>query len=198
MTKQFINIVEISNLHNILIEIKSLFSFKISNFINTNDFLKEIDNENSKTTNPIVICKRNNYPLVSSTKTNINSLILLDDKPIKIGLLIDKINILLIKKKYNFQSHLNIKNYVLNINSRVISNKDKELKLTEREIDIILFLNEKKNPQPVINLQNEVWKYSNALETHTVETHIYRLRKKIKGTFNDDDFILSLKEGYII
>ena len=116
MTKQFINIVEISNLHNILIEIKSLFSFKISNFINTNDFLKEIDNENSKTTNPIVICKRNNYPLVSSTKTNINSLILLDDKPIKIGLLIDKINILLIKKKYNFQSHLNIKNYVLNIN----------------------------------------------------------------------------------
>jgi hypothetical protein len=198
MTKQFINIVEISNLHNILIEIKSLFSFKISNFINTNDFLKEIDNENSKTTNPIVICKRNNYPLVSSTKTNINSLILLDDKPIKIGLLIDKINILLIKKKYNFQSHLNIKNYVLNINSRVISNKDKELKLTEREIDIILFLNEKKNPQPVINLQNEVWKYSNTLETHTVETHIYRLRKKIKGTFNDDDFILSLKEGYII
>ena len=146
MTKQFINIVEISNLHNILIEIKSLFSFKISNFINTNDFLKEIDNENSKTTNPIVICKRNNYPLVSSTKTNINSLILLDDKPIKIGLLIDKINILLIKKKYNFQSHLNIKNYVLNINSRVISNKDKELKLTEREIDIILFLNEKKKP----------------------------------------------------
>ena len=198
MTKQFINIVEISNLHNILIEIKSLFSFKISNFINTNDFLKEIDNENSKTTNPIVICKRNNYPLVSSTKTNINSLILLDDKPIKIGLLIDKINILLIKKKYNFQSHLNIKNYVLNINSRVISNKDKELKLTEREIDIILFLNKKKTAQPVINLQNEVWKYLNTLETHTVETHIYRLRKKIKSTFNDDNFILSLKEGYKI
>ena len=198
MTKQFINIVEISNLHNILIEIKSLFSFKISNFINTNDFLKEIDNENSKTTNPIVICKRNNYPLVSSTKTNINSLILLDDKPIKIGLLIDKINILLIKKKYNFQSHLNIKNYVLNIHSRVISNKDKELKLTEREIDIILFLNKKKTAQPVINLQNEVWKYLNTLETHTVETHIYRLRKKIKSTFNDDNFILSLKEGYKI
>ena len=68
MTKQFINIVEISNLHNILIEIKSLFSFKISNFINTNDFLKEIDNENSKTTNPIVICKRKRF--INNFKTN--------------------------------------------------------------------------------------------------------------------------------
>ena len=198
MTKQFISIVEISTLNDILDEIKTLFSFKILNFINSKDFLKEIDNENHEAVSSIIISKKNNHLLLSSSKFNTNSLIVLDDKPIKIGHLIDRINILLIKKKYNFQSQLNIKNYLLNINSRIISSKEHELKLTEREIDIILFLNKKKTPQPVINLQNEVWKYSNTLETHTVETHIYRLRKKIKSTFNDDNFILSLKEGYKI
>ena len=198
MTKQFISIVEISTLNDILDEIKTLFSFKILNFINSKDFLKEIDNENHEAVSSIIISKKNNHLLLSSSKFNTNSLIVLDDKPIKISHLIDRINILLIKKKYNFQSQLNIKNYLLNINSRIISSKEGELKLTEREIDIILFLNKKKTPQPVINLQNEVWKYSNTLETHTVETHIYRLRKKIKSTFNDDNFILSLKEGYKI
>ena len=198
MTKQFISIVEISTLNDILDEIKTLFSFKILNFINSKDFLKEIDNENHEAVSSIIISKKNNHLLLSSSKFNTNSLIVLDDKPIKIGYLIDRINILLIKKKYNFQSQLNIKNYLLNINSRIISSREDELKLTEREIDIILFLNKKKKPQPVINLQNEVWKYSNTLETHTVETHIYRLRKKIKSTFNDDNFILSLKEGYKI
>jgi len=72
------------------------------------------------------------------------------------------------------------------------------LKLTEREIDIILFLKEKESPQSVNNLQNEVWNYSSTLETHTVETHIYRLRKKFKNCFNDEDFISSSKEGYKI
>ena len=198
MTKQFISIVEISTLDDILSEIKALFSFKILNFINSKDFFKEIDSENHEIVSSIIISKKNNHSLLSSSKINTNSLILLDVKPIKIGQLIDRINILLIKKKYNFQSHLNIKNYILNINSRIISDKKDQLKLTEREIDIILFLNKKKTAQPVINLQNEVWKYLNTLETHTVETHIYRLRKKIKSTFNDDNFILSLKEGYKI
>jgi|TARA_B100000787_G_scaffold168911_1_gene158705 hypothetical protein len=198
MTKQFVSIVEISTLDDILSEIKALFSFKILNFINSKDFFKEIDSENHEIVSSIIISKKNNHSLLSSSKINTNSLILLDVKPIKIGQLIDRINILLIKKKYNFQSHLNIKNYILNINSRIISDKKDQLKLTEREIDIILFLNKKKTAQPVINLQNEVWKYLNTLETHTVETHIYRLRKKIKSTFNDDNFILSLKEGYKI
>ena len=84
------------------------------------------------------------------------------------------------------------------MNSRIISYQKDKLKLTEREIDIILFLKERNSPQPVKNLQNEVWKYSSTLETHTVETHIYRLRKKIKDQFNDDEFIFSLKDGYKI
>ena len=197
MAKQFISIVEISILHDILNEIKTLFSFKIFNFIKTNDFLEET-NESFDITNSIIISKKHNHQLLSSKKIVTNNLILLEDKPIKIGQLLDKINVLLIKKKYNFQSQLNIKSYSLNINSRIISFNGNELKLTEREIDIILFLNEKKFPQSVDNLQNEVWRYSSTLETHTVETHIYRLRKKIKSRFKDDNFILSLKEGYKI
>ena len=47
-------------------------------------------------------------------------------------------------------------------------------------------------------LQKKVWEYGSELETHTVETHIYRLRKKIKEKFHDESFILSIKEGYII
>jgi len=197
MAKQFISIVEISILHDILNELKTLFSFEIFNFINTNDFIKETK-ESSDIANSIIISKKYNHQLLSSKKIATNGLILLEDKPIKIGQLLDKINVLLIKKKYNFQSQLNIKSYSLNINSRIISSKGDELKLTEREIDIILFLNEKKVPQSVDNLQNEVWRYSSTLETHTVETHIYRLRKKIKSSFKDDNFILSLKEGYKI
>tara|TARA_B100001093_G_C26399815_1_gene830794 strand:- start:417 stop:647 length:231 start_codon:yes stop_codon:yes gene_type:complete len=74
----------------------------------------------------------------------------------------------------------------------------KQIKLTEKEINIILFLNSHKKPQKVDILQNEVWGYSSDLETHTVETHIYRLRKKIKDMFRDDNFIASHVNGYLI
>jgi len=198
MTNQFVSIVEISTLHDILIEIKSVFSFKISNFKNTHDFLNKQNTENSDVLNSIIICKKNNNHLLSSKIINSKNLVVIEDIPIRIGPLLDKINILLIKKKYNFQSKLNIKNYTIDLNSKIISNQISTLKLTEREIDIILFLKEKESPQSVNDLQNKIWNYSNNLETHTVETHIYRLRKKFKNHFKDNDFILSLKNGYKI
>ena len=131
---------------------------------------------------------------------NINqkSVIHLDNKPITFISLIDKINTNLLKQKFSFQSSINIKDYILNLNSRVISKKENELKLTEREIEIILFLKDKKKPQNINILQKEVWSYVADLETHTVETHIYRLRKKISDKFKDNNFILSSKEGYSI
>ena len=86
----------------------------------------------------------------------------------------------------------------LDVNSRTISYDGKELKLTEREIEIILFLNNKKKPQKINILQSEVWGYSENLETHTVETHVYRLRKKINEKFNDENFLVSSKDGYKI
>ena len=65
-------------------------------------------------------------------------------------------------------------------------------------MDIILFLKENNYPQKIHKLQSKVWKYSLNLETHTVETHIYRLRKKIREKFDDDEFIFSTDNGYII
>jgi DNA-binding response OmpR family regulator len=118
--------------------------------------------------------------------------------PSELSKIIEKINIQLIKKKYNYQSKINIENYILNLNSRTIVKNNKQLKLTEKEIDIILFLNNNTNPQSVAKLQNEVWGYSSELETHTVETHIYRLRRKINNIFNDDKFIVSYDKGYLI
>ena len=126
------------------------------------------------------------------------NIIIIDKFPITLEKLIDKINIQLIKQKYDFQSKLTLKNYLVNLNSRIISKNKTELKLTEKEVDILVFFKENKNPQSIINLQNKVWQYSVGLETHTVETHIYRLRKKIKDTFNDENFILSNDDGYSI
>ena len=199
MTKSFISIVEIFTLYEVLIEIKSSFSFGIFNYANTENFINHVNKKKSlENLNSIIIAKKNNNDLLSSKIINTNSLILIDDTPIIINSLLDKINILFIKQKYDYQSQFIIKNYTINLNSKVISNQECNLKLTEREIDIILFLKKKKTPQSVNDLQNEVWKYSGGLETHTVETHIYRLRKKIKNKFDDDNFIISLKEGYKI
>ena len=76
--------------------------------------------------------------------------------------------------------------------------ESKSAKLTEQEIKIIAYLNQSLNPVPVSELQEKIWGYNNDLETHTVETHIYRLRQKIFKIFKDNDFLLSLKNGYYI
>ena len=198
MSKQSVNIVEFTNLYNILYEIKDLFIFNIKNYKNSNHFLQEIKSNIIDQNNSIIIVNKKKHELFSHNKINNRNILIIDKFPFKIQKLIDKINIQLIKEKYNFQSKIDIKNYVLNFNSRIISNKASKLKLTEREIDIILFLNEKSTPQSIISLQNEVWGYSDTLETHTVETHIYRLRKKIKDKFKDDKFITSQNDGYLI
>ena len=198
MSKQLVNIIEFSNLYNILYEIKDLFIFHINNYKNSNHFLQDIESNYIDHDNSIIIVNKKKHELFSNNKINNRNILIIDEFPVKIEKLIDKINTHLIKEKYNFQSKLNIKNYVLNLNSRIISNKECELKLTEREIDIILFLKKKGIPQSIISLQNEVWGYSDTLETHTVETHIYRLRKKIKDRFKDDKFIISHNDGYLI
>ena len=115
-----------------------------------------------------------------------------------VNYIIDQINICLIKQKYYSQSKFIINSYNLDLNSRIFSNKNYKLKLTEKETEIILLLNKDKKAKNIIALQNEIWGYSAELDTHTVETHIYRLRKKIKETFNDDDFIINSKSGYRI
>ena len=118
--------------------------------------------------------------------------------PLSIYKLIEIINIQLIKLKFNHQSKVNIRGYELNLNSKFISYGGAILKLTEKEIEIILLLNKTKLKQSVLDLQKNIWGYSSDTETHTVETHIYRLRKKITDKFKDDNFILTHKNGYFI
>ena len=193
MNKQSIIIYDFEILFIILKEIKENLKFEIFNF-KKNDEISKLDNSTY-----------GNYLIVAKSLSNFinkdiekKKLYLIENLPIKIDKLIEKINIQLLKQKYNYQSEIRINKYKLNLNSREISLKKKLIKLTEREIDIILFLNENKKPINIDILQKEVWGYNSELETHTVETHIYRLRKKLKDKFNDEEFILSLKKGYQI
>tara|TARA_B100000579_G_scaffold422441_1_gene424471 strand:- start:949 stop:1545 length:597 start_codon:yes stop_codon:yes gene_type:complete len=197
MSKHVVNFVQLTVLHNILNEIKNLLSFDIQNYPTEDDFLKDLNKNNSLSKSTIIT---NSNVRFKTANINIDkrNILVFDNFPIQLNKLIDKINIHLIKQKYDHQSKIKIKDYNLNFNSRIISKNDNELKLTEREIDIILFLKNQTEPKTVDILQKEIWHYSSDLETHTVETHIYRLRKKIKDQFNDQNFILSSQHGYSI
>tara|TARA_B100000767_G_scaffold270622_1_gene294681 strand:- start:1599 stop:2195 length:597 start_codon:yes stop_codon:yes gene_type:complete len=198
MSKQSVCLVEFSTLYNIFDEMNDLLSFKVLNYQSSKEFMTEIESKNPECINSTIIIDKNNASIFSSFEIIKNNILVLDSLPVKIEKLFDKINTQLIKQKYNFQSNFQIKNYTLNLNSRIITYKKTQLKLTEKEIDIILFLKEQKLPQSINKLQHVVWGYAFNLETHTVETHIYRLRKKIKDKFNDEKFIVSHEEGYVI
>ena len=102
------------------------------------------------------------------------------------------------KLQYKDQLNYKIRNYTLDINSKNFFIKDKSLRLTEKDIATILYLSKIDMPISIKELQLKVWDHKSLLETHTVETHIHRLRKKIKEKFNDENFIKSSKEGYFI
>ena len=108
------------------------------------------------------------------------------------------INIQLIKSQFHQKSELYIGKYKLDLNSRELIKDNTKLKLTEKEVNIIVFLYNSESAININKLQSEVWAYHSELETHTVETHIYRLRKKLLEKFNDKDFIQSKKDGYQI
>ena len=100
------------------------------------------------------------------------------------------------KKIFSKNSSIEIKKYLLNKNEKKLLNQDKEIILTEKEIQLLeLFLNNKK-PISKNKILSSVWNYSSDADTHTVETHIYRLRKKINDKFSDENFIINTKDGY--
>ena len=101
-----------------------------------------------------------------------------------------------VKKKFNKNSSIEIKDYFLNKNEKKLSKSEKFIILTEKEIQLLeLFLNTKK-PISKNKILSTVWNYSTDADTHTVETHIYRLRKKIADKFMDNNFIYNNKDGY--
>ena len=213
MVKQIINIICIPLLYNILDEIKDNLSFKVSNFDNEDKFLKILNENKTDPKKFFIITTIHKKDFFLKKKFNLKNIFFFLENnseqnfdpnynifkyPIDIYNLIEKINIQLIKQKYDFQSKIKLKNYSLDLNSRTITKNSINLKLTEREMDIILFLNDSEKPQKINVLQNQVWRYLYKLETHTVETHIYRLRKKMNDNFKDDNFIISSDAGYFI
>jgi len=194
MIKQSIFIIDYNPLYEILNEIKDNLTFNVENYLSENDF---IENSSLDLKNSLIISK-SKKKLLSNKKINDKNFLDLSLFPIPLSKLIEAINIQLIKLKFNYQSKINIKGYELNLNSKFVSKGDLSLRLTEKEIEIILYLNETKTKHDVADLQKNIWDYSEDMETHTVETHIYRLRKKISNKFNDENFILSRQNAYFI
>jgi hypothetical protein len=186
MNSQNLIIYKLEPLYHILKEIYLDLKFKV--------FF--IDNENSlKDT----IKNYKNYLIISDKKyLNINNLLILNNVPINIFKLVEKINTELLKIQFNSQAEIKIKNYSINLNSREMISKNIKLKLTEKEINTIIYLIKLDKPVSIDELQEKVWDYQSDTETHTVETHIYRLRKKILNIFHDSEFINSEKDGYQI
>ena len=184
MNNQNLVICDFKILFEILKEINNYINFKLISVDKVSDLnLKD----------------QNDYLLISNKKIkNVENQITLNNFPIDITKLIESINVKFLKKKYSQQSDIDIGEYKLNLNSRKIFNGTKSLNLTEREANIIIYLNNSKKPVKISKLQTEVWGHNSKLETHTVETHIYRLRKKINDIFEDNNFIKSSKSGYVI
>ena len=194
MIKQNIFIINFNSLYEILDEIKENLSFKIIKFENENDFINNYDLD---IINSLIISKTNRKLVLNKNITDKNFL-KVNEFPLSLNKLLELINIQLIKLKFNHQSKININDYELNLNSKSFSKDDLTLRLTEKEIEIILYLTKTKTKHDVSDLQKNIWGYSADMETHTVETHIYRLRKKISNKFNDENFILSHQNGYFI
>ncbi len=186
MTNQNLIIYKFSSLYHILVELGLDLNFSIIH----------VDTENLLYKKTKIL---NNFLIVSNKKHSIdNNHIFLENLPISIFKLIERINIEFLKTQFITQSKIKINNYIIDLNSREILLKNLKLKLTEKEINTIIYLSEKNKPVSIEELQEKVWSYQSDMETHTVETHIYRLRKKISIFFNDKKFIVSKKNGYQI
>ncbi len=189
-----LNIPEIEKIFN---EIKEYTTFEVAGFKKIKDLVEKLENDKDISLNSIVLIDKKDAKSIEG-KIDENKICYLPNLPFKILYLLEQINVKFIQQVYISQSDINVKNYALDLNARILKKNNQELKLTEREIEAIIFLQNKNEPVSVEKLQKEVWKYGEDLETHTVETHIYRLRKKIKDKFNDNNFILSEKKGYFI
>jgi len=176
MSNKILFIVDSIKLFEILNEIKFYLNFKIQ-YIDKKDITK------------IDFNSFNNYLIISfNYYDKYANYIKIKKSPKTIDNLLQIINLNFIAKQFAKQSIYVVGKYNLDLNSRVISYKKKKLDLTEKEIELLLFINKNKKTNLKM-IQKNVWKHVSDLETHTVETHIYRLRKKIKDNFQDENFL---------
>jgi hypothetical protein len=185
------------NIQNLIIyKFTSLYHILEELSLDLNFNITFVDNESSLNDQ---VKNLNNYLIVTDKRhPKISSQFVLDSVPINIFKLVEKINIEFLKLQFNSQSQIKVNNYNIDLNSREIFKENTKLKLTEKEINTITYLSKSNKAVSINELQKKVWSYQLDIETHTVETHIYRLRKKFLNTFNDNEFIISKKDGYQI
>ncbi len=181
---QYLIIHKFPVLFNILYEIKSNLNFKVKS-VNDSTFSTYLSKDNI-----LIISGDKNFRSEGQVK--------IKDFPLNIQKLVEIINIQFLKNRYYHQNDIKVGKYIINLNSRMMIFNNKSVSITEKETKIINFLNNSKKPVSINDLQTEVWGHKSKLETHTVETHVYRLRKKVEKKFYDKNFILSLNNGYKI
>ena len=202
-----INLIGQSVLEEVLRENLKHINFEIKSFKKFNEIIHDSKVKNSS----ILVASLKDYDLFINSKLNIPVLFLnfgskksyttsaeIINCPFQLNNFVERINVIFLKNKFLNNSNLNILNYEINLNSKEILRDGQKLKLTEREINFILFLKNSNSPQNIKSILKSVWKYSPNLETHTVETHVHRLRKKFFSHFKDDNFIKINKKGYFI
>ena len=186
MNNKNIIVYRFNLLYQILKELEEDINFRIIEISDEKSLINEINNLN----NYLIITKKQILKL--------NNQFILSQLPIKIFKIIEKLNIEFLKQQFVEQSKVIINDYTIDINAREMFSKNVKLKLTEKEINTIIYLSKVNKPISIDELQTKVWDYHSDIETHTVETHIYRLRKKISKNFLDDNFIISKNNGYQI
>ena len=189
MNKSQLYIYNFSELFEILKELKDNINFNIKHIEETKGIVYF---KNLKISDCIIL-SQNSLEIPYK-----DSVLIIEKLPIKFEDLIQKINVFSLKKNFSKKSHQLIKNYTLDTNARELTKNDIKIKLTQKETEIILFLSNINNDKSINNIQRKVWGHNSKLETHTVETHIYRLRRKILHSFKDSNFILSTDYGYKI
>ena len=160
-----------------------------SQIYKNNDYLGLISKFNKK---PIIFLTND---LNTINQNNYNNKILL---PISLLELKNKIRNIIAVSKFILDSSIEIKNYILNKNEKKLIRKNISILLTEREVQLIELLFKEKKPLSKSFILKKIWNYSENADTHTVETHIYRLRKKISNQFKDNNFISNNSNGYFL
>ena len=191
----------------IMRELKLFSQFKIKHYENLDLCIKDAVKENQLVvffTNPFNTIKIDNFPsiLIIESSNPINKLSgdlnVQLKMPFRILDFKKKIISLISKNEFKKNSLIHLNDYIIDKNERKIKKDNLELKLSEKEVNFLILFSKNKEPISRNFVLKNVWKYSEETETHTVETHIHRLRKKILDKFNDKNFIKNNNKGYYI
>mgnify|MGYP001219722107 FL=1 len=212
MDNTVISILKNKTIFEILSELKLFFKFKFKFYNDLSSFKNEfqknteiiilhLTEENLEDYNYII---NNNLPLIVISKNlhlkNIESADLVERLilPFTILDLKKKITLLVAKNIFHRSSLIKLNDYIIDKNKRNIKKNNQELQLTEKEINFLILFSNSDQPISRNFVLKNIWHYSSESETHTVETHIHRLRKKILEKFNDNNFIKNSTKGYYI